>query len=66
MAAHRPTWLGTCTCGKRSYATRRDARHMAHAGHPEGGLSEYRCDESGLWHIGHTHALVKAGRMARG
>jgi hypothetical protein len=65
MTAHRVTWLATCACGKRSYATRRDARHAAKAAHPNGGLSEYRCDQSGEWHYGHASRLVIRGLVAR-
>ena len=60
------TWLATCSsCGKRTYADRKTARHAAKADFPAGGKCEYRCPDTGLWHIGATHVMVREGLAAR-
>jgi hypothetical protein len=57
-------WMHTCSCGKRSYASRRDARHAAKAEFPNRHMSEYRCAD-GSWHYGQIHVMVREGLAAR-
>lgn len=57
----------TCSTGKRTWARRADAREYANRNHRGGHdrLSPYRCDECGLFHVGHLPRAVLAGTMTR-
>lgn len=61
-------WRGmfTCECGKRAYATRRQAKQAARDFHPGEHLSVYRCDRTGTYHVGHLPMRVLRGRDDRG
>jgi hypothetical protein len=55
--------IGTCQrCGKRCYATRREAKRAARALHPDAPLRAYRCGT--WWHVGHTPDWVRRGEDA--
>lgn len=60
----RIDWVGTCSCGKRTYKTRKDARRAAKAGHAGEHMSVYRCAQ-GHWHIGHINARRVRGELRR-
>lgn len=49
------SFLFTCgPCGKRTYPTRKEARRVARAVHPDDQLASYECPAHlGLFHIGH-------------
>lgn len=60
----------TCTCGKRGYPTRREARDVEHRLRSvHGRQSAYPCDlrTDGLpiWHLGHRPAALIAGQIDR-
>lgn len=56
-ADHRSVAWWTCRCGKRSFTTRRGARHNLRAAHPDDPTMQvYRCDRDPYaWHYGHPH-----------
>lgn len=60
----RADYHSICDCGKRSYATRNDAR-AARRRTGSSGLSTYRCKASGHWHIGHSPIPLKHGVITR-
>lgn len=55
------TYIQTCQCGKRCYASRSDARQVSRrlGGH----VDEYRCGD--YWHCGHLPRAVIRGEVAR-
>jgi hypothetical protein len=55
----------TCGCGKRAYRTRKAARAAARR-HDE-QVRTYRClTDTAVYHIGHLHPDVTAGKVSRG
>lgn len=60
------SWLavGRCSCGKWSYPNRKTAKKVARE-RLHARLGAYRCDLSGLWHLGHLPAFVRDGRLPR-
>ena len=64
-------WLGDlifwtrCTCGKRSYWSRREARVRKRQHSDRKGLNVYRCNESQLFHIGHKPKALGRGQITR-
>lgn len=55
----------TCTgCGKRGYYSKTDAKNVRQA-MGEKGLSVYRCQQSGAWHLGHKPRQLVQGRISR-
>jgi hypothetical protein len=68
--AFEKTWArgdsGKCPkCPKVGYRTRTMAKQRAAQRFPTEHMSVYRC-ESGLWHLGHLPARIKAGDITRG
>lgn len=67
MSRHGPIgqqWF-TCACGKRAYTKKRAAKHQRRVIDPTQTMSIYRCDLSGLWHVGHLPSAVRQGRLDR-
>lgn len=59
-------------CGKRTYASRKDARHASTVQYPSEIMSVYTCrklpdyvDENLFWHIGHLTDAVRKGNYSR-
>lgn len=52
----RTPWTHTCSCGRRSYESRKIARAAVRREHPGEDLHAYECDRSTAltpaWHIG--------------
>lgn len=63
---HRPNgWTSTCSCGKRSYRTRGDAKAAARD-YPRPRPGAYECrDHPGVWHLGHLPGSVVTGDQPR-
>lgn len=55
----------TCQCGKQAYETRKDARSVARREFPGQTMSEFVCDFSSLWHIGHTPRNAVEGKQSK-
>lgn len=64
-----PDWAsaGVCSCGKKVYRSKKDARNAARIKHPDDQLSVYQCmsNVSGPWHIGHLADEIKTGLETR-
>lgn len=60
--------VGTCSCGKQSFVTRKAARAYMKKWNPPKGpyeyMSTYRCGE--YWHYGHTPYEIARGHRGRG
>lgn len=59
----------TCACGKRGYASRKDARRAARMGSKR-GVNAYECTHPDAppiyrWHFGHLPYQVKESRWSR-
>ena len=48
-----------CTCGKRGYHMRADAKAVAKIYFNGKKQRAYQCEESGLWHLTHQSAAVR-------
>lgn len=60
------TWV-TCSCGKRGYHTRRDAKRVARRSHRgEPGMHAYQClTDPAFFHLGHLSDRVRHGEVDR-
>lgn len=61
-------WI-TCPCGKRAYASRKEAKAVIRIAHSNAkAVSAYACPESDSqqsWHIGHLPQGVRRGEVGR-
>lgn len=57
----------SCSSGKRAWQGRADAKSYAKMLGRQGkpGMNAYRCDDCGLFHIGHLPTAVRAGVVGR-
>lgn len=66
---HGATSWGTnsCSTGKRSWQSRTDAKSYAKMLGRQGkpGMNAFRCEECGLFHIGHLPYAVRTGEIGR-
>lgn len=57
---HKIGHVTVCACGKRGFASRREAKRVGRTLRSGGRLDTYRCTltDSGLFHLGHLPAAV--------
>jgi hypothetical protein len=64
MTTRNTDWTATCSCGKRIYPTRKDARRAGKARHVGEHMSVYQCAANN-WHIGHINDRRIRGEIER-
>jgi hypothetical protein len=60
MTSHPASWTTCPVHGKRSWPTRKAARHTLRAHHPDSGMQVYQCVHKHGWHIGNPHGGERA------
>lgn len=55
-----------CSTGKRAHATRESAKaQRTRMAKVSGRMDIYRCDECGMFHLGHLPRAVREGKVSR-
>lgn len=64
--AEGPRLPAECVCGKRPFASRKEAKSFARSHHPGHSMSAYVCErDNRYFHFGHLPDSVRDGRLTR-
>ncbi|WP_157978665.1 MULTISPECIES: hypothetical protein [Nocardia] len=63
----RDGYIGECSCGKRSFESRKAAKLYGRREYPGKRLQAYRCrkNRAGAWHVGHVAVEVASGEVPK-